>query len=184
MPTPKIPYSLTGKIYDQETGLVVNGVYVTVEDFTLGGSNNLTTTTNSVGEYVLELANLTDSCVDGDVLFVRAEKDGRCEEYKTTVNLSVGAENKDLYIRPGNILKTDEHCILSRIVINNTTSATKYADLYDRSHDRVIFRIDVPANDVRIVKFGGMTFAKGVRFLEQGTGGNSTNYLYFYIVGV
>ena len=90
------PYPISGIVYDIDGSSVVEGATVTVYNETTGEELSESVTTNSNGEYTVDLANFPSGYSDGDVIVVKATKSGtdKIKEYRTTVDTSQGSEGK------------------------------------------------------------------------------------------
>ena len=121
MVDPRTPYGLSGLIYDINStvidGATVKATNTRTEDIT-------TTTTNSLGQYTLDLANFTSVYATNDIIFVQAWKKGTPFKMTSfTFKLTGDSKELDLHLKPvfNKRLRTED---LKQIQLNN------YSDEY------------------------------------------------------
>ena len=89
MAAPNTTHLVRGKVRFAGTNLVVDAATVVVTDTRL--SQSVSATTNSDGEYVVNLANLTDTWITGDTISVKATLSNRTKT-ETKVTSGGGSE--------------------------------------------------------------------------------------------
>ena len=138
----RTPYLLSGVVYSRDGSTAAASATVTIIDGETGDRG--TATTNTSGQWVYDLANLTNAYSDGDQIVIRAVNSAETYEvtYFTHVDTSLGAEAKDLTLlditkRKGtelNIYK--EHIEVKKATLgtSNTILIPPYhSDLYKSS---------------------------------------------------
>jgi len=105
---PSQPYAITGKVYDTDGSTVVSGASIQAWNKRTGKPLSEAETTNSNGDYILDLSNFPDSNFqNGDNITVEATSGNKRVQYRTTVDTSVGFETKNLtllYLDPLSVM--------------------------------------------------------------------------------
>lgn len=147
------PYPISGVVYDTDNSSVAASINMIA--YNQRTAESITATTNALGEYVLDLANLTSGYDSGDVIFVSAYSDYRSIDYRTTTSAGDdvgGSESKNLYLMWGNSHAYFNTRLISGVV-TNTAASQGNVKFYDRAHDYELFEMRVPANDTRTFNF-------------------------------
>jgi len=172
------PYPIGGTVKDIDASTLVEGATVIVKNATKG--TQLSTTTNSIGEWLIDLANFTGATpyADNDVIYVIIDYPNRYEHYRTTVDTAVGAETKNLILRAGsNPASTSQFnyggCRLYAGTISNASGGALTVDLYEIESDTRKCRFQVPTVSSHSFHYGkmGLEFRGGILVLTGGTGG-------------
>jgi len=118
------PFPLSGKVYDiDET--VEEGVTVKIRNTRTDATDS--TITNSAGEYVFDLANLTGTYADNDIILIQAWKNGSPFKFITTSALVSGDSIElNLYLRP--VLTTQRIIVPSSKTDLKEIQLNQYAD--------------------------------------------------------
>jgi len=98
---PYTSYPISGVVKDSDNSTLLEGATVTAYNETNEEEISITSTTNSVGEYTLDLANLTTSgYADEDyiVLKVTYPDSDKIAQYRFQVDTDVGYEEKNLTV--------------------------------------------------------------------------------------
>lgn len=188
MADPYASYAISGVVYDP-SATVVNGAKVTVEYQQGTSIEIIETTTNSSGQYTLNLANLKTRWADNGIFYLTATKGKQSAEFRVTADGGKSTLVKNLRlewrelvrdytaiadgsIASGGINPTVVHSIT---VTNKASSTAKYVDFRD-INDNVICSVYVTAKLTIPVNFGlmGKRFNGGVVVLENATGGVGT----------
>ena len=92
------PYPVSGIIKDVDNSTVLKDVIVTAYNETKNEEITVTSTTNSSGEYTLDLANFPTDYENGDTIILKATKSGtdKIKEYRFTIDTGEGSEEKNL----------------------------------------------------------------------------------------
>jgi len=118
------PYPISGIIYDSDNN-VINGVTVSV--INTSSNEELTTTTNSSGEYVIDLANLTSGYMDGDIISIYSSYGRRYSEQFHTVVVTTGIGTQDLTL--SDIMASSAiYCSVKDIRDFTNVSSGEYSD--------------------------------------------------------
>ncbi|MBW6469624.1 MAG: hypothetical protein K0A90_00200 [Methanosarcinaceae archaeon] len=159
---PASPYPISGVVYEIDTSTVKASA--TVIAYNQRTTETVTVTTNSSGEYSLDLANLSSGYNSGDVIFISAYFGNESIDYRTTTSASDtvgGSETKNLYLMFGPSHAYFDTKLLSGIV-TNAAAAVGYMKFYDRTNDleimdiRVVASSSVPFNFVIPIKVQGL----------------------------
>jgi len=119
-----VPYPISGIIYDSDSE-VLNGVTVSV--INTDSNEELTTTTNSSGEYILDLANLTSGYRNGDLISIYSSYGRRYSEQFHTVVTSTGYGTKNLTL--STIISSSAiYCSVKDIRDFTNVSSGEYSD--------------------------------------------------------
>lgn len=94
----RIPYPCSGVITEPNKTTLCESAVVTAYNETKGEELNNTVTTNSAGEYIFDLCNLTTEYSNGDIIVLKATKGDKLKRYRFTVDTSVGYEEKNLIL--------------------------------------------------------------------------------------
>ncbi len=134
-------------------------------------------TSNALGEYALDLANLTGSeYSNGDKLQVTAYTELKSFNFRHTVDTVTGFLNQDMPLHHGGaIFKT---CYLINATAVNNSSTARSIQLYDRLNDTIIIPLRVPANNTIADYEGeinGKYFADGICVIYEDTGTTTIN---------
>jgi len=167
------PYPVDGVVYDVDGVNVVNNSTVVALNTTTG--EKISMKTNSLGQFILDLANLTSGYSNGDALQVTATYGSgsaiRSLSKRHTVSTVAGAYAiGNMVLHPG-----EDHfgdCNLTFAFITSDTT-TRYCDYYDRN-DNLIFRISSIASSTAEMAFGylGIRMDKGfIRVFSSETAG-------------
>lgn len=93
MPNPSNNYLIYGYVYGPDGAIIISSADVTAAI----GSNVLTTTTNSLGRYLVDLQNHPAGFSNGSSVSLKAVKSGIGTKTETiTVNTGQGGEQKDI----------------------------------------------------------------------------------------
>jgi len=162
-------YPVSGVVTDQ-AGANLEGARVTVYNKTKdqwlresvhGG------TTNSSGQYTIDLGNQITQWEDNDVIFLvfyERDADGAKfsnAEYRFLIDEGAGSTTQNAVIHSGPAM-TGRGKVLS-VSLSNTTGSALWVQLYDRFNDRY-FKADCPAGDSKPV-----IYPRG-KLLKQGLG--------------
>jgi len=151
------PYPISGVVYDTDNSTVVE--LATVLAYNQTNNESLSVTTNSSGEYSLDLANYDTDWTAGDVIFISAFIGQKSVDYRTTVSGTY--EEKDLYLMNGASHAYFDAELLSGL-ISNTADAVGNVKFYDRTNDleimdvRVLATTSVPFNFAVPIKVQGL----------------------------
>lgn len=156
------PYPVDGTVYDIDGVNLVNSAFVVALNATTG--EKISMKTNSVGQFLLDLANLTSGYSNGDLLQVTATYGTgsgiRSLSKRHTVSTVAGAYAiGNMVLHPG-----EDHfgdCSITFAFITSDTSV-RTCDYYDRN-DNLVFRIGSIASSTGELAFGylGIRMDKG-----------------------
>lgn len=143
---PASPYQIYGVVDDTDNSTPLESVNMVAYNVTTG--EELTTTTDSNGEYLFDLANLTSSYSSGDVIFISAYIANKSVDYRTTASAgddTGGTEEKNLYMMWGNTHALNDTRFLAGL-ITNTSGSVGNIKFYDRENDVEVLEVQVVAN--------------------------------------
>lgn len=100
---PSSSYPISGVIKDIDNSTLLSGVTVTAYNDTTDEEISITSTTNSVGEYSLDLANLVSGYSNGDYVVLKATSGDKIQQYGFTVT-STGYEEHNLVMTYQDVL--------------------------------------------------------------------------------
>ncbi len=92
MPAPKSSHQILGKVYDPDINLLEGATVLLTH---VSSEETLPTTTNSSGEYILNLKNLTSWAV-GDSITLKASKTKYGQKTETLIVSSAPGDTKDI----------------------------------------------------------------------------------------
>jgi len=92
---PNTPYIINGTCKDEDESIISS---VTVVASNITNSEKITTTTNASGQYILDLANLTNGYTTGDSIIIYIRSNGYVGEYSFTLS----GENKEVNLSTNN----------------------------------------------------------------------------------
>ena len=92
MPAPKSSHQILGKVYDADVNLLEGATVLLTH---VSSEETLPTTTNSSGEYILNLKNLTSWAV-GDSITLKASKTKYGQKTETLIVTSSPGDTKDI----------------------------------------------------------------------------------------
>lgn len=182
-----VPYPLSGLVKDVDGSTVLENIIVTAYDFNT--KEYISSVTNSSGEYMLDLANLTSGYSNGDVIYLTAITNNtsnikKYEHYRTTVSTSNGLEEKNLTLRVGTdpVLPPAKrnfggYVNLLSGYISETAGTARYITLREAATDlRIGGIINVAANGTTNWHHSkyGLQYAGGIYVLDAGVGGQTT----------
>lgn len=138
---PVTPYPVDGTVYDQDGSTAVNGATVIALDVTTQEKTSITT--DSSGDFLLDLGNLASGWTVGDKMQITAfYKDGSARRSLTkrfTVS-STSHSCGSLVLHAGVEPFGTSH--ITFVSVTNSTAAGLYVDFYDRDNDIKVFRVE------------------------------------------
>jgi len=158
------PYPVSGIINDVDGSTVLENVRVTAfnsntNEWMIGKG---AISSNSLGEYTIDLANFSSGYTDNDVIFILAYIGKyKSMEYRITVDTAIGSTTQTIIMHWQEyfVAPTDDLIQVTRLraysASNNHTSALT-VDLYARKDDVLRKRIRIQANDEADTFFGGL----------------------------
>ena len=165
---PVAPYPISGVVMDTNSTTRVSGATVIAWDVTQQTSTQTTTNTN--GEFVMDLANMSVDYADDDrvqiITFTGTGSNHRSLDHRHLVDTAVGTSDQgNMVLKP-----TEDHYFNSignpmnvvGYIATNTSGTARSIELYDRRNDRLILPIEVPANTT--VHLAGNSFGAGYKF--------------------
>jgi hypothetical protein len=174
---PYIPYPIDGTVYDIDGSTKVAGA--TVIAFNVDTGERTSTTTDSSGDFLIDMANFASGYSDGDriqgTISYGSGSGIRCMSRRHTIDTAVGAYSAgDVVLHPG----TDPFltCHITFAGHSNTHTAKLYVDFYDRTNDVLVFRIEAPLGGSASFPFGylGQKMDGGfIKVFEDETAGRS-----------
>jgi len=144
------PYPVSGKVYDID-GTAEGGVTVRLTNTRT--KETLTATTNTSGEYVLDLSNLESGWNNNDVVFLQAwEKSSPFKTASYTFEVSGDNYNKDLYLQPifNKRVKTED---LKEIQLREFSDVESSKRTVSPRADKLMLTYDSDSNLIRVVKY-------------------------------
>jgi hypothetical protein len=176
---PSIPYPIDGIVYDIDGSTVVSGAMVVVLNTTT--HEKTSTTTNSLGQFILDLANLTSGYSNSDktqiTAFYGTDSGQRCLSKRHTVDIGTGSYAiGDMVLHSGT--EPIITCSITFAAHTNSHSGNLYVTYYDRTNDNLAFRIEALAGTTQPLPFGylGKVMAGGfIRIFEDDTSGRSNS---------
>jgi len=181
------PYTIAGTVYDTDGTTAVASATVRVYDWTQAYPEAvIETTTNSTGQYLVDLANLTNSTgytyANSDVIIVEVKitTPSRFEHWKHTVDTTAGVVDKNLYLKNGKTYVGDRRLVAG--TVSNTHSSAARTALVERTTLSKLAIISTEAGGTSEFNYeSGIKFDEGIFILDHdGTdynGGLTTNYL-------
>lgn len=161
------PYPISGKVYDLDGSTALANATVTCYNVTQGKwlPSDKFATTNSSGEYAIDLANIPGGYENSDLIQVVAWNSQRTYSmnHRFTVNTGTGSEEKDLYLHVGGPVNGSAN--VCGATVTNSTAGGLYVHLYDRKNDHKILPIECPAGDTKHLHFG---YGRAGYFFEGG----------------
>lgn len=157
---PQPPHPIRGIIYD-ENSLVKDGVMVTVTNFRTDEGTNVTT--NTAGEYILDLANLPSGYEDKDILLLQAyinEPPEKYDDATLTCDTSVDEQTQNLTLKlilPIHSIRKVTDMELKRTIFSPTSRAFRVLlvdedgtpkDLTKIGNDSTYFKADIVNNEL------------------------------------
>lgn len=130
-----VPYPVNGKVYDTNGTTVLANVLVQIRNLDNGSTGEATS--NSEGQYVYDLANLSSGYVDGDHISVYASRSNYYDDIDHTVNTSVGAVEINLTL--DNLLPAPSPRYVSTTEVRNFTLVQE-AEFSDITLNQMILR--------------------------------------------
>lgn len=158
----RVPYPVTGTVYDTDGTTVVSGAQVKIINVTNSG-DSITVTTDAVGEFVADLADdgFSTDYANNDKLQMVAYVNSRPKAswYRHTVNTILGFWTIGaMYLHAGNLNIGSTR--LNAFVIANHTGAVGQVDLRDVENDDLILSVELPTNGTSTAYL-----AQGIKFL-------------------
>jgi len=170
-------YPIDGLVYDVDGSTVVSGAVVIVLNVTTG--ERTSTTSNGIGGFILDLANLASGFTNLDKLQITASygrgSGARSLSRRHTVNTAIGFYNAgNMVLHPG----TDPFltCHITFAGHSNAHTAKLYVNFYDRTYDVLVFSIEAPLGGSAPFPFGylGQKMDGGfIKIFEDETAGRS-----------
>jgi len=178
---PNTPFAIAGYVYDVDGSTVVEGAIVGAFNFTKGEwlDYSKKCTTNSSGEYTIDLANLTTQVANGDVIYVYVtynNKSANARAILTTANITAGSWDLNLYLRWGN-LKINEYGAKTIDVegINSfvaSGTAAKTISIVGVTNDNLLIPINVAQHGTTSARIGKPSlYARGGYWILYGAQG-------------
>jgi len=159
---PNTPYTISGVV--TSGGSVRANVKVTAYHAGLNEwlKDSATATTNSAGEYSIDLANLSAAVVTDEVVFIFAIGTKESMNYRHVINTSVGSLEQDIILHEGDPVTSRNN--VKAITSANLTGSVARIDYYDIREDRIIVTHQVPANNTIHSFYGepGIFFVDGM----------------------
>ena len=153
---PSAPYPISGVVYEsyetdssQDTG--VNAVSVRVYNVT-NSEYSSWVTTNSSGQYTIDLANMTTAYLDNDVIFIETlfvsgvNASSSCE--RIVVDTGVGSDTQNLYLHSG--IMTENTTKLYTVILHNKSTAAGSIKFYSRINGRLVLQMNVGSNTLGV----------------------------------
>lgn len=169
---PATPYPISGIVYAPDNTTAVNGAKVVAYNSTSGEAT--ATTSNSSGEYIVDLANLTSGYDSGDVIYLSAFTGRRSVDYRTTTTAGDdvgGSESKDLYLMWGqthavNINSSNAfHSVMNTRLLSGIVTAGAAnigVVFYDIKNDVEVLHVKALANASQEFDFGRPKYFEGL----------------------
>uniref|UniRef100_A0A6H1ZRV1 Uncharacterized protein n=1 Tax=viral metagenome TaxID=1070528 RepID=A0A6H1ZRV1_9ZZZZ len=168
-----VPYPISGYVYDIDGITVLANIKVTAINTTQGNRlpNTAIATTNSLGEFIIDLANLPTDYANNDKIHIVAYTIKKSLDSRHTVDTVAGSYSHNMVLHWTTAHLAD--CYLVGIVVANSYTGGLYVDLYDRGQpEHRIIRIEVAAGETESVFLGdsGKFFTGGIcKSLEDET---------------
>jgi len=99
------PFPISGKVYDVDGSSVVGNIKVVAYDYTKDKS--VETTTNSSGEYTLDLANIPGGYDLTDTIYLYAYTNGKHGVVRAILSSSDTSWEQDIYLKEGELVLWD-----------------------------------------------------------------------------
>lgn len=173
------PYPISGIVYDIDGTTALSGVIVKLRNITTGEwlPQSAWSTTNSLGEYSIDIANLTGSGYsNNDKLQVTAYTALKSMNFRHTVDTVTGFLNQNMPLHHGGAIFSTAYLISA--IAHNASATARTIQLFDRKNDTLILPIRVPANNTVPVYEGevnGKYFEDGICVIYEDTGTTSIN---------
>jgi len=165
---PGVPYTISGSVLDTDGSTALANAQVLIRDITIG--EQISTTTDSNGDFSLDLSTLSSAYSNGDKLQILVQTARKAAWRRTTVDTGVGMENLgDIVMHPevfqygpGNSVRMYSYSI------SNQSATTYYVKFYDVDNDDVVLTVQVPANNTITHYFGvGLRFEGGICVIRE-----------------
>ena len=123
------PYPVSGTISDTDNSAAVSGASVTVFNRTTPGTNNsnyMSATTNSSGQYIIDLADMPSGYSNGDKLIISASYSGCSVESLHTIDTAAGSHTANMTLMSGTSGSGDSNYygVLHSVVFSHSAAAT------------------------------------------------------------
>jgi len=174
---PSFPYPVDGVVYDIDGSTLVSGAIVVALDVTT--AEKISTTTNALGQFQLDLANLSSGYTNADKIQVTAtyktESGQRSLSKRHTVDTGTGSYSAgNMVLHSGS--EPFGTCNITFASHSNSHSGNLYVKYYDRTNDNPVFIIESIAGTTATLPFGylGVKMSGGfIRVFESETSGQS-----------
>lgn len=175
---PVLPYPIDGTIYDIDGSTLVSGAIVAALDVTTG--EKISTTTNVLGQFQLDLANLTSGYTANDKCQLTASYGTVSGQRSLSRRWTISGAYANNYDASTMVLHSGSDpfgtCDITFASHTNSHSASLYVSYYDRTNDNLVFRIENVTRTTITLPFGylGKKMAGGfIRIFESETSGRS-----------
>ena len=148
------PYPVDGRVYDMDGSTVITGATVIAFNVTTQEKTSITTDTS--GDFIIDLANLASGYSNGDHIQLTAHygisTGARTLSKRHTVNTSVGMWSPgDMVLHAG--AEPFGTCFVTFAGVTAGSSA-RNVEFYDRTYDILVFKISAVANSTEQMSFG------------------------------
>lgn len=171
-------YLINGTVYDLDGSTASDGAKVTIYNVTT--KEKTSTTTNSSGQFLLDLANLASGYTIGDKIVLTAQiGTGSATRSLSKRKTTAAADNYEWSV--GSIVLHEGMeqwgtCYIVQVAHTNSSAGGLYVDFYDRDNDVRIFRIEAAAGTTTnvLTQYPGIKMDGGfIRVFESETAAES-----------
>ena len=169
------PYPVSGLIRDTDGSTVVANAVVTAWNATKGEQlpGGAHSTTNSVGEFTIDLANFPSDYSDNDVIFLYARNaaNNKIIDHRFLIDTALGSTEKSMDLHHGSPITSRGRLISLTFRADNAGDSVT---VHDRANDAVIQVLEATATASTTADFGsGIPFQSGVALIYTTDTANS-----------
>lgn len=177
---PETPFAVSGIVYDVDGSTALEGVKVGAYNQTNAEwlPSSAQSTTNSNGEYTIDLANFNSGWSSGDIIYVYAKIEGKNAVMRAIIGGGDSSWGDDLYLKEGELVAHSTITEMSKVAsVCASTGSDQSISIIEIESGRTPILLNVSANETKTYTAGkpDIKLRQGYWVLITGQGTNANN---------